>query len=388
MPRDQLALLEVMLPNLYSGFVVNSAETSKAQAKVVCGSLVYSRRLAISNNTTTQEGMVAVSVQIQVTSDTDQSTIEQLEHHVCETLAQQGLAIANCHESVVTKAQVVFNIVAASAACPKGYVRFKSGDFMVLGQCQTNTNDEHFALECSASGDQLMLRTFDTAECSGDSQVTPYALDSDDKVKDVHCVAHISDALTEKQAECQWAQFKVWAAAADACDGDTADELKLTLPIGMCVSANNQNAADLLGLELEQIGDDGLFWRLTTTDCEEFEATVYGNDECSGNTVFAPRAVLTKEGSNGLCFQTTQCNVDGVQFGAGDQKAADTSFDQSIAFILVIGTVGFCVGVVCAAVFYHFRVHRTASSVAESDPNDSDVLQRILELSDSDESDV
>ena len=309
-----------------------------------------------------------------MTCDTDEKSIGELEHHVCDTLAQQEFDITNCQESVVTRADV-FRSVDATAACPKGFVLFESGNFMVLGQGQTNLA-VHFALECNKSGDSLMLRTFDGTDCSGDSQLTAYAPSVDDRVRDVRCAAHIRPFKDKEANECQWAKLKFWSSSAKACDAGATGELTLTLPMNMCVSANNAEAADLLGMELDQIRDDGLYWTLTTSDCAHFEASVFDNDKCDGEPTFAPRVVMNTEAvTDGVCFETAQCKVEGVEWRRETPKASSSmSLEEQIAIISGIGVVVFCAMFGCFLLFYHFTVAAKRTAVPQHDaaPNDSE----------------
>jgi len=371
--RVDLAVIDqILLPKMFPGFVVSWVQTSTAQTEAICGTQPIAnskiaRRLILetSDSDTTHE-MDGVSVRIQVTPDADASTIERLEYHLCETFSQQGFSFSNCQESVVVKADV-FSIVDPVAACPKGYALFESGAFVVLGQCM-NDLTAHFALECNALGDELLLHTFDGAGCSGDSQLKSY---TESVVKDVGCAAASGHIRNKDASKCQWAQFAFWESSADACDivVDGSGALALTLPINKCISANNENAAILLGMQIDQIRADGLYWSLTTNDCKEFEASVFDNDECDGDTTFAPRVVITSNAAiSGVCFRTEQCNVDNVEFArALNKEKQSNNFEEQIAVMLAIAAIAICTTLCCLLAWWHHHSDRRRMTVAQHD---------------------
>jgi len=293
---------------------------------------------------------------------------------------------------------------AASKNCPKGYVRFKSGNFMVLGECQSDTEDvsnvASFDLECNAAGDGLLTRTFDEAGCGGTAVKVPLELsDYDvDAIEEVHCPPHnshnsilIRDVLAGAQSECQWAQLAVYEA--NECSGDARESaVPLTLPVGMCSSTNNENAADLLGKDRSEI--ESFFWRLKTVDCVEFEASVYTDAECVGDTAFSPSTIITTESAqsnNGLCFETTKCEVNGVSFDV-DHTESRANGDEKIAIILVVGTIAFCFTCFVAAVVGYLRMNKAKRSHEEIPQNDgyfdSDAPQKDYDSTDAEREQV
>jgi len=290
----------------------------------------------------------------------------------------------------------MFSSVAYSETCPMGYLQYSSGNFLVLGECESNAGDGNdyvsSSFECNAKGTELKLRTYAKPDCMGFSKLLPYVLKSE--IEGVFCsepkpektrnlvkrlpsfaIQASPDLSAQPQRQkCQWAQFRVWEVdeiRADACesetDGSQAKDVALTLPIGMCMSANNDNARDLTG-EKEL---DGLYWKVSTEDCREFVANVFSNKECS-EQVSGPKSIITEPGAlpisvkngakgqgdpiKGLCFDTLQCKVDGVELEVKERSEVGKTLINGHAetgvtvvyigmivaiVLLVLGCIGF-----------------------------------------------
>jgi len=257
------------------------------------------------------------------------------------TTADQALKLFSDDQTApvtVDASAFKFFSIAHSSNCPKGFMQFKTGSFILLGECQSeagmwtpeDTEARHsFAFECNVDGDELLMRTYDEPGCSGRNVVAPYEMQ---KVRAVHCVKkaiHVDDPFTSVHAECQWAKLSVWDVSqlkADECTTHKKDtELSTTLPIEMCMPANNKLVRDLMeGTALGRMLGMTLFWKVRTEDCEEFVASMFHNDDCSGEAVFT-KAIITgtspmpnlsagsDSNSKGMCFETVQCNVDALK---------------------------------------------------------------------------
>ena len=184
-------------------------------------------------------------------------------------------------------AQDITFIPGVSEYCTEGYAVMESA-FMLFGDCQLYDDSTYIQFACNDNGDEMQFQFYSDDQCSSSQLMRTVATSTHYLTQnvEVHCpAAGASDANSEWQ--CQFADSNVWACdSGSALHPDFPIKSGLVIPVGLCLSAQNNPIVDQLyvipALMDGDPSNDDLYWMVHVDYCTDVVSEIFDNPKCEG----------------------------------------------------------------------------------------------------------